>query len=423
MKSPWFYLPPLFIAVAGLCTMWFLQNFEKQEITSRSGMSFEARRNPLLAAEKFLTVLGKKAKSLKGTELFSNLPDTGDAILVRRMPAMLSQTVHNNLLTWVERGGHLLLVPSSYESGHPGAVNLMEQMDVEFYDEDETEKAVAQDETADKDSYLSTPHEKVIDIIVENVPLKIAVTGYRLLHDLNSSASFTINGSYQVVPTRKDGDDQQKYPITEMEHGAWLLQYKFGRGRISFLSEITPFANSNISKHDHASLLEWLVQDAEKVWFLYSSQAKPLPALIWENLPRFCIAVLVLFVLTIWRMQKRTGSFRLPEDDSHPNIMLHINAIGTYSWRNDKLTSILKENRQMVITQMTKRYLGTTGNSPKDHDLTTLARKSRIAPDILHLALIHESQSEQDLIQISMAMQTIQQQLYAKEKGIIPRNE
>ncbi|MEW8385858.1 MAG: hypothetical protein AB2704_28695, partial [Candidatus Thiodiazotropha taylori] len=42
---------------------WFEKNFERREKVVRSSMSMEARRNPMLAAEMFLSRLGLSVES------------------------------------------------------------------------------------------------------------------------------------------------------------------------------------------------------------------------------------------------------------------------------------------------------------------------------------------------------------------------
>ena len=136
VRSPAVIIPLLALLLIPIGVFWFLNTFEREEYDKYLESSPEAYTNSLLAAERFLNKVGIKATSQSGMELLTTLPPTEDALVIRFMPAMLSEPVANNLLAWIEAGGHLLVVPPFETSDHPGAVDLLEVIGAGYVEEE-----------------------------------------------------------------------------------------------------------------------------------------------------------------------------------------------------------------------------------------------------------------------------------------------
>lgn len=84
------------------------QSIEFYEDTVDLGWSAEARRNPYLAAEQFLSLRGVVVKSQGELEALDSLDDTIDVIFIENIFHVVSTRQQQNLLHWVEQGGYLL---------------------------------------------------------------------------------------------------------------------------------------------------------------------------------------------------------------------------------------------------------------------------------------------------------------------------
>ncbi|MGD9171569.1 MAG: DUF4350 domain-containing protein, partial [Candidatus Thiodiazotropha sp.] len=115
--------------IGGVFAFWFMSNFEYVSEQVRGNMGVEARRNPLLAAERYLTRLGISSSSQTGRQLLSEPPSQPGLLLVRDLGPPLPQSRVNSLLTWVERGGTLVVTPGSAIEGRVGHP-LLEQFSV-----------------------------------------------------------------------------------------------------------------------------------------------------------------------------------------------------------------------------------------------------------------------------------------------------
>lgn len=423
-RSPWFYWPLLLVLLIAGATGWFIHAFEKKEYTARIGMSPEARKNRLLAAEHYFHALGIEAESVSGMELLSDLPSTRDALVIRRMPATLNTSRMDTVFSWVEHGGHLLLVPSVLSSDHPRGVNILERLGVEYVkkecgcDSDSDEKddndVESTDESDKGETSLNGDYEKVLEVPIDQTTLLLATGEGRLFKDLIETASYSIEGNYRLVHKEESGAEPVFKEAVE-EDGSWLLQYTIGSGKITLLSDMIPFYNHNIGEYDHACFLQWLTRDSDKIWLVYSSKTTSLAMLIWGKVPLFCVAAFLTLLLFLWRLQFRGGTVRKLEVKVQANVLAHIEAIGNYSWRQDKMAGLLTQNRTNLLGKLVKRYLGYSWDQERDVDLQQLARKAALAPGLLDTAFSLEPGSEQEIIEISRAMQELENQLQAKK--------
>ena len=107
------------IAATGL-TAWFFANFERQTLEVPVGASMEARRNPFLAAERFLARLGIPVESVAGRDLLRQFPPTSDTLVVNGL-GPLNPERQEALRAWIEGGGHLVVEAkeTSEDGGNP----------------------------------------------------------------------------------------------------------------------------------------------------------------------------------------------------------------------------------------------------------------------------------------------------------------
>lgn len=136
IRAPWIVIPVLLIAVAALGSFWFLHNFEKKAFEEVEGGSPAAWKNPLLAAQKYLEASGKKVASYHGIDHLLPLPPPDGALFIRRLPRGLGKDLNDQLFSWVESGGHLLLTPDYWQNDTPENYEILRRLGVQRQKDD-----------------------------------------------------------------------------------------------------------------------------------------------------------------------------------------------------------------------------------------------------------------------------------------------
>ena len=86
-------------------TFWFLKTYEYKAVDEYVGLRGEANSNPLFAARLFLQRMGIPAER---KDSLQTLPPLDTVLLLDTPDDTLSRQKMDNILTWVERGGHLI---------------------------------------------------------------------------------------------------------------------------------------------------------------------------------------------------------------------------------------------------------------------------------------------------------------------------
>jgi hypothetical protein len=80
----------LLMGLMGWGVYWLVANHERHYREIRVGVSAEARRNPFLAAERFLRGVGLESESVPSREYLLRPPETTGVLLVNRLSPNLS---------------------------------------------------------------------------------------------------------------------------------------------------------------------------------------------------------------------------------------------------------------------------------------------------------------------------------------------
>ncbi len=422
LRSPWVIVPVALAVTLSLGIFWFLQNYEKKTFEEVQGGSPAAWKDPLLAAGRYLQASGKNVFESRGISFLSTLPPPTGALVIYRLPRGLSRSVTNRLLTWVRAGGHLLFTPNPWTGKGQEDDGILSRLGVQIQKKTSAwkrpagggpQKAAGRHKKTDGNGYH--PFDSIIETTIDGFAVRIKYFGASLLEDRNKSATFRINGSCRIHyrlaadERRKDNDTVKK------KSGDWLLQYRVGAGKITVVSENSLFTNQAIGALDHAFLLTWLLRDDSTVRLLVSSEAKGLPAVLWDKMPLFWVSLSVLLALALWRLQKQSGTLLQVGADEQLNILAHIDAAGMFNWRTNRLSSILAANRKTLLLRWGERKSAAPDQQPGPTLLSTPAAGSGLAEKDLADAFRLRIQGEQDLIKTSRALQKIQGQLHGGE--------
>ncbi|MES9861068.1 MAG: DUF4350 domain-containing protein [Candidatus Thiodiazotropha sp. LLP2] len=304
----------LLALVAALGWLWFEKNFEKRTKVTRSAMGEEATRNPLLAAEMFLDRLGLEVQSQSGRVYLLQPPEDKGLLFVRDLGPPLPPTSVDNLLAWVEQGGHLVASPSDqHEEGRSDP--LLQKFGVNLVSLDEEEEEFER-------GALFLPNQ------LEGLEV-----------DFDQQRWFEIDADFEgVSPLVSDSQ---------------FMVFPWGEGQVTLISDSEVFTNQQISEFDHARLMAHFAPEGGRAWLLYSAQMPSLFSLIWRWVPYLVLTIVPLLLLTIWRMTQSSGPKLAVETTARRDLLEHLQASAEFAWRNDQKTGLLEGARH----QVEKRWL------------------------------------------------------------------
>jgi hypothetical protein len=354
------------ILIGGLFTRWFLNNYEYVQEQVRGNMGAEARRNPLLAAERYLSRLGITTESQSGRRLLVEPPPRAGLLLVRDLGAPLPQARVNALLAWVEEGGTLVVTPgSAAEEGrvHP----LLEQFSVTL----ETDEISGEEVSA-----IALPWRE-----------------YALQIEFDADTWFSVDSEDAYFASPDDG----------FFH---LLRFPRGQGSVVFLSDNGFLTNDRIGDKDHALLLAYLAEDADHAWLLYDSRMSSLISSLWRYAPYLLISFTLFGIVLVRRLQYTTGPVLYPHITGHRDLLEHLQASAEFAWRHNPSVGLLERARKAVEKRWLASHPLLQQLDQKDR-CDWLAKQTGMSPDSIHRALYSQQGDTGQLIKITTNLQRL----------------
>jgi hypothetical protein len=349
----------LLSAVAGGFGYWVMNHYEYVTEQVRGNMGAEARRNPLLAAERYLSHLGVATESQSGRQLLVEPPPRPGLLLVRDLGPPLPPSRVESLLAWVERGGTLVVTPgNAFEEGigHP----LLDQFSV----------------VVESDEFLETEEQGSVTTPWGGVALQV------------------------------DFDTERWFSVESDDVFSHLLHFSWGEGSITFLSDSDFLTNDRIGEKDHALLLAYLAEDATQAWLLYDSQMPSLITFVWRHAPYLLISFLLFALVVVRRLQYTTGPLLSPRATQHRDLLEHLQAGALFAWRHNPSVGLLEAVRKAVE----KRWLVShplLQQLDQQARCDWLAKQTGMTADSIHRALYSEQGDTGQLIKITTNLQRL----------------
>ena len=283
---------PTRLAVGGLILIglalagtWFLRNFERHTYEVDEGYSTQARRNPFLAAERYLRRLGAEVTSVAGRGPLRELPPTSDILIVNNL-GPLNADRRSALQAWVEAGGDLVvtgLQTSDPDETRPD--DVLATFGVRLLE-------------ADGDVPKTDDGRVLVDLTFGDHPrpLRLSAPARLYLQDQEDRA--------QAAGAAEDG----RYR---------LIQIPLGAGRITVSADNRFLTNAGIGEHDHAALLARVATrpGGGRIWLLYDSGMPGLLDVLWRAAPWALASGTLLVICFLWHL-----GWRLGPEQPHPAV-------------------------------------------------------------------------------------------------------
>lgn len=382
-KSTLIIFSLLLAGLIGWGVQWFLENFEQKTWETRTEVSPQARRNPLLAAERFLSRLGVASESISGRDRLLSLPKEPGLLLVNHLGLSLPPEREKALLDWVRRGGSLVITPGQEwdQEQESGGNHLLDELGVRL--------SISHSDSEDAGDEESDSKIEPIAINFPGYyqPIEIEFNPARLLVDAKGTAEWG---------ARREG----------REDGYHLLQYNLGKGRLTVLSDNDFLSNDAIGKRDHALLLGLLVNGHDRAWLLYSSNMPSLLYLLWRYATQLVISVVGLLLLLLWRMTQSSGPRLESSETARRNLMEHLRAAADYAWHTDRARRMFQASRSAIDQEWHRRH-PILGQLEPAEKCEWIAERTGLAPRAVESALYADYAGEQEFIKMSAVLQKL----------------
>ncbi|WP_295461375.1 DUF4350 domain-containing protein [uncultured Thiodictyon sp.] len=307
------------IAAAAL-TSWFFSNFERRSQTVPISATAAARRNPFLAAERFLTRLGVPVESRAGRDLLRQPPPTTDTLVVNGL-GPLNARRRAALRAWLKGGGRLVVEA------------------IDLWDHDR--------QADDFLGEFGIRLEKVETFTRNDTGLAEVEWG-------NGRAPLTVEFNPRWHLEKNEANDAF---LVQADGHTHLVRQAVGAGWLTVTSDQQFLTNEHIGRHDHALFLAQLARPAAggKVWLLYDSAVPWLGALLWATAPAALIAAAVLILVWGWSLGARLGPRTGPPDRRHRDLLEHLDAAAAFLWRHGRAAQLVEATHRQVRSAWQRR--------------------------------------------------------------------
>jgi hypothetical protein len=336
MKSSHLIYILLILVIGGILSYlgyWFYHNFEYETKTVEVGFKGKARDNSFLAAERLLERMGTPAKTVQTLPKIESNLNIQDTLVLFNYNAFLSEKRTEQLLNWVDEGGHLIITSETIYDvlGRTNQYDpLLKILGIYRYQNALENSKIVQ----------ALPTE----FIWIKYPLKV-----------------TFNPDYHLEYSREPAEQ------IDDQYGTHLLFYYWGNGMINVLSDLEFLDNTHIGKVDNAQFLWLLVnleRPAKQVWFVEvpasgdgmdiasETQISSFWVLLWNHTQAIIITTSILLFFWLWAVSRRFGSILPPPPRTRRRLLEHIEASGHFLWRQGQAHVLLHSTRQALLKRL-----------------------------------------------------------------------
>lgn len=331
------------LLMAAVFTLTGCGHFEQKERTL--GFKGEARRDPWLAAARFLRLNQYGVNSMRG---LVNLPDQSTELIVPA-DAIGSAVLANIALSWARDGGHLIYLT------HGGEIQRDDwngQGGFSLHDQTTATQPLLEALGLSLKESGRTP--KVSEVNIGSEVFKVSLG--------ESETLDTTSAKYPADVTAGPPDQ------------AALVSLRCGQGRVTVLTNAHALRNRWIDDDDHAALLLGLTQlepHISAVRFVRAGRVN-----LWDMLVTYAwmamIPVALALLFWLWRYLPRFGPVRALSIRSQRRFATHLEEAGHFFWKQRMAGALLEAPRQAVLSAARRLSLKESDR----HFLSTLCERS-----------------------------------------------
>ncbi|WP_078083693.1 DUF4350 domain-containing protein [Microbulbifer mangrovi] len=369
----------------------FLYFFERHTEEVDLGPGPEARRNPFLAAERFLDRLDISHRRADNIAVLSTLKQ-GDALFLASSSQIYNDDRLRELLDWVEAGGHAIVIAHGSGDGEHEQDLLLNALglgvtsgDLDFYfnsqiremfgedadelkenpsaskmmrehnrklaeqknrDEAEPENGSAEQSASVQPRNPDVDPEKLVNLTSDSGASYALYFNPRkvLVHEMmGQSADTDLDGyllrwvTFQNIPTQSP-----------------LVYHERGRGRLTLMTDGALWHNDRIGEFDHAYFLAHLVGERSLV-MITRPRFETLSELIQRYALELFLAGLLALAAWIANRSRRFGPVMPTPASERRSLLEHIRACGNFYWRQERAENLFERARAPLLHKLAVR--------------------------------------------------------------------
>jgi hypothetical protein len=413
--------------LVGAYFLFFIREYKEVD----QGWSKEARKNPYFAAQKFLAdkshITWRSHQALLRFEQGQfnwqgqQLGPT-DTLIVEDSYGSLSPQEADNLLEWVEGGGHLI-----YHTNNP-------HIDIQRVPTDPIVEYLGLAVAERPEPTRNTP------VTIDSLELPSPPKPSQLLPQAEKSQPpvryFQRAASLQTPPAHcylndrsasitlpelenplqvyfKNG--QGLYQEDEIGDVIWQFDDGFGiiglalqvkSGRITLMNNLSLWDNNYLVCGDNGFFLQQLLGPGKNiVWFL-NLDAPNLWQRLWAFAPEVLVALLLALATWLWHNNVRFGEALADSSKQRRAFLDHFKAWTNFLWRPQLISAQIQAQRQFCLSRAARRLPGFLQLAPAQQ-LEHLERVTGLHTQVLQRALFANVDARQ--VQTTAIIQALQQ--------------
>ena len=331
--------------IGGLLSWYFLANYKRVNKERDLPMVGEASYNPLYALKLSLRAMGQQADTHARVDLDALKLKSGDTLLLYSPPSGLSETQIDQLLDWVEAGGHLVVhAPSPLFLSDD--TSLFTKLGISPSDMGE-----------DCFSYFGTG-EKMPDLVCGDRFFTEDVEWFDWLH----------------------GDTEQGYSLGRMD---------WGDGTITVASSLSFMSNAELKGNGARQMTYQLLADSMhqgRFHLVYATDMPPLWLLLLKHGWTLIVPALLLLIAWLIYRSQRFGPLQASPSQDRRALLEHITATGEYMFHRH-LGHELHLAVLALFNSKLRRRDPLTAALAGEAQIQALAERTKIDPQKIRQAL------------------------------------
>ncbi len=401
------------VLLVGSCIYSFKTFFEPWEETIDIGFSREARLNPFLAAEQYLTQLGYDVQSDNSAGFLNDLPSLS-MLLISQAAIVRSEYRSKRLEMWLLQGGHLIIeAPSANQLNQhvllaPYAISRIKseakKPDMDRQNTPSIQEMVAMLEEREGRVPL-IPEAELTQIRFENTHEPVTI---------HFSPDFILDYQSGKKASDESGNEHFLLYQASSDAGVHFIQFQIGEGLLTIVSDSSIWHSKRISQFDHAYLLQALsnrgVGDGPIVRIVRGIQMPPLTTMVWQAAPELVITTGVLLVAWLLYRSRRFGSVQEPDFSHRRAISEHTRGSAGFLWRHKRYRALLEPLQQDIAKKVYQRYPNHRSGDSKLHCFLA-ERTGANVDDIRQAMSIPDAMNETTFVRQVALLQKIRESL------------
>lgn len=407
------------LLAGGLLLYGLYSSIEFYDETVEGNWSLQALVNPYLAAEKFIESSGIEVTGAVSLAKLDSL-DGITTLFISDSSIISNQRQLDQVLDWLDGGGNIILSANSVGDGED---LLMQQFDLgvtwlSFTDDDDDGEDDNKSHQSIGDS-LREYNRKIEEgmskeDIAGSLQPEVAITRVGFGDDIGDLEVAFLTSLGLQHPYIDDGDyDESAIKPSSWsgsERGIHLIQFDYGAGLLTVVSDASIWTSQRIDEYDHAYLM-WILMDKSGDFAVLRQIFKDS---LWSLSKKYgselLIASLLTLLIWLWYLGHRFGRIT-PQDSSMSRAMgEHFLSVTAYLWKRKRADYLLASLRQRVLRKGTVR-IGEFARADEARQIELLAKRSNCHTDSVQRALHQSEFTESTFVTTVKLLKHIEQSL------------